>query len=315
MLQQTQVSAVRKAFENWMRDFPTVQVLAKASEDSVLFHWQGLGYYSRAKNIYRAARRIVELGGEFPSTRKELESLPGIGAYTAGAILSLAFHRNEAILDGNLIRIFSRLEMWNFLPTDGKSEKERYWDAARNWANIGKAFLTNEALMELGRTVCKKARPECSKCPLRKICKAFREKRQTEFPPTKKVRYTTWTGYALAVFDSCGNILLNSSPDSPFLKNHLSFPLFESADTSKKTFPAAAETVIPFENVERFRFTGTFEHSITRYKIACRVLCIQVKSQKGIRGEWIPERELSRRLVSSLARKILVLTHDFRTCK
>ena len=94
MLQQTQVSAVQTAYKKWMQDFPTVQALARASEDDVLLHWQGLGYYSRARNIHKTAKQVVQNGGKFPSNRQDLEALPGIGAYTAGAILSLAFHQN-----------------------------------------------------------------------------------------------------------------------------------------------------------------------------------------------------------------------------
>ena len=109
MLQQTQVSTVRDYFVRWMEHFPTVGALAKADEAEVFRYWQGLGYYSRARNILKTAKLIANAEGKFPETRKGLEALPGIGAYTAGAILSLAFHKREAILDGNLVRIFSRL--------------------------------------------------------------------------------------------------------------------------------------------------------------------------------------------------------------
>lgn len=311
MLQQTQVSAVKGAFEKWMRDFPTVKALAEADEESVLFHWRGLGYYSRAKNIHKTAKKIGELGGKFPSTRKGLEALPGIGAYTAGAILSFAFHKPEPILDGNLIRIFSRIHEWNFLPTDGVSEKNVYWDEALSWANIRDAFLTNEALMELGRTVCKKAGPLCENCPLGKICKANADSRQTEFPPRKKIEYSAWTGFALAIFDSKGNLMLRASADAPFLKNHFGLPLFEYADSTRETFPGIAESLVPFENVKRFRFMGTVTHSITRYKIACRVLCAEVETRERIDGEWFTRESAEKKIVSSLMRKILVLTHDF----
>lgn len=311
MLQQTQVSAVRDAFEKWMRNFPTVKVLAEADEESVLLHWQGLGYYSRAKNIHKTAKKIWASGGKFPTTRKELEALPGIGAYTAGAILGFAFHKPEPILDGNLIRIFSRIHEWNFLPTDGVAEKNKYWEEALFWAKIRDAFLTNEALMELGRTVCKKTGPLCKSCPLGKICRANADARQTEFPPRKKIEYSTWTGFALVLFDPNGNVMLRASADAPFLKNHFGFPLFESADTTRTAFPGKAESLVPFENVKRFRFMGTVNHSITRYKIACRVLCAEVEKRDRIDGEWFPRESIEKRLVSSLMRKILVLTHDF----
>ncbi len=312
MLQQTQVSAIQKAFRQWMRDFPTVKSLACASEESVFEHWKGLGYYSRAANILRTARIIMGIyRGHFPDSRHALEALPGIGAYTAGAILSLAFHRPEAILDGNLIRIFSRLYGWNFLPTDGASEKKIYWEKAKFWAKVRDAFLTNEALMELGRVVCKKANPDCKKCPFQAVCKAFLEKRQGEFPPRKKIRHESWTGFALVLFDSCGNILLQVSSESPFLKKQPMFPLFEYADNGREVFPGIAERIVPFENVKRFRFMGTVSHSITRYRIACRVLCAEVKEHCEIDGEWIPRERISQKIVTSLGHKILALSHDF----
>ncbi|MBP5246614.1 MAG: A/G-specific adenine glycosylase [Fibrobacter sp.] len=311
MLQQTQVSAVQTAFKKWMQDFPTVQVLASASEESVLLHWQGLGYYSRARNIHKTAKQILQNGGSFPENRKDLESLPGIGAYTAGAILSLAFHQPEAILDGNLVRIFSRLCEWNFLPTKDKNSKDAYWAEAYKWAQAGSPFLTNEALMELGRTVCKKTNPLCKNCPIQKICNAFKNNRAAEFPPKKETKYVSWIGFAIAICDSEGNYLLQSSPKSPFLKNQLTFPLFEYADAFKNVFPGIAENIISFENVKRFAFTGIVEHSITRYKIRCSVLCVEAKNRKGLTGTWIPKQELPKKIISSFAQKIVILTHDF----
>ena len=181
MLQQTQVSTVRDYFTRWMKRFPDVATLAKASEEEVFKYWQGLGYYSRARNILKTAKILAERK-EFPRTRKELEALPGIGAYTAGAILSLAYHQHEAILDGNLVRIFSRLFTLDFLPTDSKDALKTYWDYARETADSPKAYMHNEALMELGRTVCKIKNPDCANCPLQGVCKAFAESRTAEFP-------------------------------------------------------------------------------------------------------------------------------------
>jgi len=311
MLQQTQVSAVQTAYQKWMRDFPTVETLANASEDEVLLHWQGLGYYSRARNIHKTAKQIMQSGGNFPQNRKDLETLPGIGSYTAGAILSLAFHQPEAILDGNLVRIFSRISEWDFLPTKDKASKDAYWNEAYRWAKSGDAFLTNEALMELGRTVCKKSNPLCESCPIQKICNAYKNNRAKEFPPKKQTQYVSWIGFALAIRDKDENYLLQSSPHSPFLKNQWTFPLFEYADAFKNVFPGIAENFISYENIKRFAYTGIVEHSITRYKIKCRVLCVEVKSHKGLNGTWISKQDLSQKIISSFAQKIIILTHDF----
>lgn len=310
MLQQTQVSAVQESFQKWIRDFPTVEILAKASDQEVLEHWRGLGYYSRARNIHKTAQEIVRRG-RFPGSRKELEALPGIGAYTAGAILSFAFHFPEPILDGNLIRVFSRLYLWKSLPTDGKSEHDRYWNEASAWAKSDKAFLTNEALMELGRSICKRSNPSCSLCPISKFCEAFRKNLQSEYPRKKSVAYTSWLGFALVILDAEGKFFLPENCPRPFLKNQPGFPMVESADAFRDVFPAAAESLIPFEFAQKFRFVGTVEHSITHYRIRCRVLCVLANSDLKIPGEWLSKEQISRKMVSSLSRKILGLVHEF----
>ena len=198
MLQQTQVSTVRDYFVRWMKRFPDIQILAEASEEEVFKYWQGLGYYSRARNILKTAKIVAE-SKELPRTRKELETLPGIGAYTAGAILSLAYHQREAILDGNLVRIFSRLYALDFLPTDSKEALKTYWDYAREIADSPKAYVHNEALMELGRTVCKIKNPDCENCPFQGACKACAENRTAEFPPSKKHIQKEWHGTVLVI--------------------------------------------------------------------------------------------------------------------
>ena len=208
-----------------MKRFPNVATLAKASEEEVFKYWQGLGYYSRARNILKTAKIIAENGTskngipKFPQTRKALEALPGIGAYTAGAILSLAYHEREAILDGNLVRIFSRLHALGFLPADSREAAEIYWNYAREMADSPKAYMHNEALMELGRTVCKVRNPECATCPLRAACRAAQENRTAEFPPAKKHVQKDWHGTVL-VIESMDRKILAVHGGQKFFKNH-----------------------------------------------------------------------------------------------
>lgn len=292
MLQQTQVSTVRDYFVRWMKRFPTVDILAKASEAEVFKYWQGLGYYSRARNILKAAKIIcegksnAEYNGnaakpDFPRSRKELEALPGIGAYTAGAILSLALHEKEAILDGNLVRIFSRLNEFDFLPTDksshcGKNCAEVYWDCAREVAASAKAYMHNEALMELGRTVCKVKNPECANCPLAGGCRAFKDGRAMEFPPTKKHVQKDWHGTALVIESADGKIFAVTT-GQPFLQGQLSLPHFESPRDATLGLPVQAEEYISADDVESVMRIGKFRHSITVHKIECDVLHIKLK--------------------------------------
>ena len=298
MLQQTQVSTVRDYFTRWMKRFPNIETLAKASEEEVFRYWQGLGYYSRARNILRTAK--ITRNSTLPNCRKELEALPGIGAYTAGAILSLAYHQREAILDGNLVRIFSRLYTLNFLPTDKNvhrgchapalrqaqgpgarndiSASEIYWDYAREIADSPKAYMHNEALMELGRTVCKVKSPDCINCPLRSSCCAALENRTTEFPPSKKHIQKDWHGTVL-VIESADHKILAVHGGQKFFKNQFTLPHFESPRNATAGFPAQAEHYIDADKVKSVENIGKFRHSITVHKMECDVLYIRLSGK------------------------------------
>lgn len=310
MLQQTQVSTVKDYFIRWMKRFPDIETLAKADEAEVFKYWQGLGYYSRARNILKTAK-IVALGPRnMPETRKELEALPGIGAYTAGAILSLAYHKHEAILDGNLVRIFSRLYELDFLPTD-KNAAEIYWDYAREVANSAKAYMHNEALMELGRTVCKTKFPLCEKCPLNKECRAFKENRTIEFPPAKKRTEKNWHGTVL-VIESADEKILAVNGGQKFLDGQLALPHFESQRGATVAIPVQAENYINADDVETVNHCGTFRHSITVHKIECDVLHIKLKTNasnaktcENFAVQWIKKAKAFETFANSFSLKAL----------
>ena len=323
MLQQTQVSTVREYFIRWMKRFPDVETLAAAEESEVFRYWQGLGYYSRARNILKTARIVCEIDSmdslprnarsrmtsrkELPATRKELEALPGIGAYTAGAILSLANHQQEAILDGNLVRIFSRLYALDFLPTDKndkgrcppeqvrgrlfksgmticeKTPAEIYWNYAREVADSPKAYMHNEALMELGRTVCKIKNPDCAHCPLRASCKAFADNRVSEFPPSKKHLQKDWHGTVL-VIESADHKILAIHGGQKFFKNQFTLPHFESPRNATTGLPAQAETYVDADQISSVQSIGQIKHNITVHKIECDVLHVQLRSKAPVRN-------------------------------
>jgi A/G-specific adenine glycosylase len=166
MLQQTQVATVRPYFERFMKRFPSVQSLADASLEEVLKLWEGLGYYSRARNLHRAARQIMDdSGGELPKTAQALLRLPGIGPYTAGAIASIAFGLDEPVLDGNVTRVLCRLFRIRRNPKETKVQQQLWW-LARKLVPRKKAGLFNQALMDLGATICTPRQPHCDVCPL-----------------------------------------------------------------------------------------------------------------------------------------------------
>ncbi len=337
MLQQTQVSTVKDYFIRWMKRFPDVETLAKAEEAEVFNYWQGLGYYSRARNILKTAKIVASHQNKMPETRKELEALPGIGAYTAGAILSLAYHKREAILDGNLVRIFSRLYELAFLPTSrnkvrddrsgmtsnkpGMTEKssvEIYWEYARDVADSPKAYMHNEALMELGRTVCKTKSPLCETCPLHKECRAFLDGRTAEFPPTKKRTEKSWHGTVLVV-ESTDNKILAVNGGQKFLDKQLALPHFESSRHATAGLPAQAEDYINADEVKSVEHSGTFRHSITVHKIECDVLHVRLStkanvaqlpkqitdSDKPVAFEWIEKAKALETFANSFSLKAL----------
>ena len=173
MLQQTQVETVIPYYERFLRAFPTIEALARASLDDVLKQWEGLGYYSRARGLHQAAGIIVaEYGGRLPADVESLRSLPGIGPYTAGAIASIAFGIAAPLVDGNVTRLFTRL-----LDLDAdinlSATRKQLWSIAADWLPQDQPGDYNQALMEIGRQICKPRKPQCQACPLRVYCRSF----------------------------------------------------------------------------------------------------------------------------------------------
>jgi A/G-specific adenine glycosylase len=193
MAQQTRIETVIDYFERWMRRFPTIESLASAEQQEVLKQWEGLGYYARARNLHRAAQIVVaEHGGTLPVDRAALRRLPGIGDYTVGAILSLAYNQPEPILDGNVKRVLSRLADIE-QPIDQPATLRLLWQQAREVVEAAppeSAGSVNEALMELGALVCVPANPRCLICPVAEYCEARARGTQHERPVTSPKRQT-----------------------------------------------------------------------------------------------------------------------------
>ena len=187
ILQQTRIVQGMSYWERFMAKWPTVNDLAAATENEVLKAWQGLGYYSRARNLHTAARQVVELGG-FPQTFKELKTLKGVGDYTAAAIASIAFGEPVAVVDGNVYRVLSRYYGID-TPIDSTEGKKEFQALAQSLLPINEPADYNEAIMDFGATQCTPNSPHCSACPLCETCVAFREQRINELPvKSKKVK-------------------------------------------------------------------------------------------------------------------------------
>ncbi len=208
MLQQTQVVTVVPYFEKFIARFPSVEVLAKSPVDEVLLYWAGLGYYSRARNLHRGATQIVALG-RFPRNREEWLEISGVGEYTAGAILSIASNEPEAILDGNVERVIARLRCVG-------RDKARLWRLSRQLVRTAQGLAIppsrfNQALMELGATVCIPRNPKCEICPVAGMCKAHKKGVQEQYPEKKpRQKWITVEERVLCYLDAKDRVLLSA---------------------------------------------------------------------------------------------------------
>ena len=305
MLQQTQVNAVINHFNNWMNLFPDVKTLARTKEDKVLQAWQGLGYYSRARNILKAAKTIhSDFNQQLPNSRQELLGLPGIGEYTAGAILSLAYGQKAPLLDGNLIRVFSRLFQLNFLPTDNKEYKKQYWDIAEMWVQHGSPEKINEALMELGALLCKPKSPECSICPLQQHCHTYDTGDFESYPPKKKKKETNlFEGYILIIRHK--NDVYMGESNFSFLQKLQVFPLLSSREKISKKLLLQHYRGLSIQSIREG--TKVFSHAITnnKFKLKPVEILLDNKQETGILKNqiWVNKKEIQAYLISSMLKK------------
>ena len=281
MLQQTTVVAVIPYYEKFLAKFPTVQDLANAPENEVLEAWAGLGYYSRARNLHKAAKALAEKG--FPKTAAKLLELPGFGPYTSRAVASIAFGEKVGVLDGNVIRVLSRkfglkLEWWN---NKGRDQLQKLSD---DMALLGQSDMLNQGLMELGATVCTPQKVLCMMCPWNQSC-VSREKNWVETLPLKKPRKASevWVWKPLVAVKN-NKVALIKNDYAPFLKGQMIFPGEISLEKNK---PKAYDA----------------KHNITHHDIF-----IQISQQKSIAGkniEWVDVGELKKVNPSSLLQKVL----------
>lgn len=263
MLQQTQVKTVIPYFERWMRQLPTLKEFARARPQKVLKLWEGLGYYSRVRNAQAAAKLImVQQGGKFPREFDAILALPGIGRYTAGAISSIAFNQPQPILDGNVIRVLSRVFGIEGDPRDKKTNAA-LWDLARDLVMVDTAHCSelNQSLMELGALVCTPRQPKCVACPVNKMCFAYRQDRVAEFPMLAARPKVTERRFMAFVARKENLVLVRQRPAGMVNAHLWEFPNVEIALDDN---PLA--TSAPFEIAEA-RPICRIRHSITRYRI------------------------------------------------
>lgn len=224
MLQQTQVSKVLPYYSRWMKKFPTIESVAEASEEDVLKYWEGLGYYTRVKNIHKTAQEVCEVfNGIFPNDFQSILKLRGIGRYTAGAIASIAFNQNYPVVDGNVTRVISRV--MNLMdPPNSSNMQKTLWSVAENWIPSEKARWFNQAVMELGATVCLVKNPLCLLCPIQAYCKAYAEGTVNDVPVKVKKNKPISIIKALAVIEWERKFLVRKRSTENLMRGLWEFP-------------------------------------------------------------------------------------------
>ncbi|MCA9077720.1 MAG: A/G-specific adenine glycosylase [Planctomycetaceae bacterium] len=310
MLQQTTVTAVIPYYERFLTRFPDVHSLAEADEQEVLRQWEGLGYYSRARNIHKTARIIsAEQDGTFPWSVEELMSLPGIGRYTAGAIASFAFDAPAPIVEANTLRLYCRLLGYDGDPRSTQGQR-LLWDFAERLVPRGRPGDFNQALMDLGATVCTPTEPACPTCPVRSCCQAYSQGRQHEIPRlTKRVAMTEVTEASIAIHKR-GMYLLRQRGDNERWAGMWDFPRFEiDDDLSPKTLKRLIDDVHGLTGIW-FRDphpVKTIKHTVTRYLITLRCLVADFDSgrlhKNGRPLKWVRPNEFNDYALSVTGRK------------
>lgn len=283
MLQQTRVQAVIPYYEKFLSLFPDVQTLAASEERALLACWSGLGYYSRARNLRKAAQQMVrDWGGQFPKDYAEALRLPGVGDYTARAVLSIAYGIPLAVLDGNVARVLSRLyaRKEDFRSHAGKEKFLRLADSLLAPRRPGDF---NQALMELGATVCLPAQPRCGECPLQRHCLAYAREEVDKYPPPRRTAKPRVRRFVAAlVQDSAGRCLLVRRPRSaPWMGGFWELPMWEQDGPDP---PPLEIHCIPKEAIVLGRLLGRLRHSITSNHLRINV------HEGFLRGRALPPR-------------------------
>lgn len=320
MLQQTQVKTVLPYFERWMKRFPSLEALAAASEQEVLQAWEGLGYYSRARNLHKAAHQVQSAyGGELPSNREQLEALPGIGRYSAGAIASIAFGKDEAALDANIRRVLARV--FNVaLPARSPEGERILWGLARDTLPPGRAGDYNQALMDLGSSICTPRAPACLICPLAALCEA-RELGVQEARPVLKAKLAV-PHYVVtaAVIARDGQILIARRPENGLLGGMWEFPggKIEPGESLEACLAREIREELGVDIQVDAPF-GIYRHGYTHFKVTLHAFCCHLQSGEpqalhASEIRWVVPSALPDYPMGKIDRQIAQRIHD-PSCK
>ena len=303
MLQQTRVEAVIPCYESFLRRFPSAAALAEAPLEDVLAAWSGLGYYRRARSLHSAAREMVaRYGGRVPEDEEAVRALPGVGPYTAGALLSIAYGRTVPILDGNVVRLLSRLFCIHGDP--GRADvRARLWRLAERLLPEEGVGDFNQALMELPALVCTPRSPRCEVCPLEGVCRARRGGLQERLPERRHAARSRSVEVAFACAENRGRYFLRKRLRSP-MQGMWEFPSVEAAGPFfapealrrelRRRHGLAVDGLVP---------RGTARHSIMDRRIRAHFFLGKALRRRGACGRWVAPERFSSLPVTTLTRK------------
>ncbi|MCP3850848.1 MAG: A/G-specific adenine glycosylase [Gammaproteobacteria bacterium] len=278
MLQQTQVKTVIPYYLKFMQHFPDIKTLAHAAQDEVLHLWTGLGYYARARNLHKTAQIIThEHSGRFPQTSKDLQSLPGIGRSTAGAILAFSQGQHQAILDGNVKRVLCRyycVQGWS-----GHSKTQAIlWAHSEAITPEKRCDDFNQAMMDLGSSLCSRSKPQCTACPLNHSCMAYLNDKVTQYPnPKPKKEKPVKSVYLLMLHTQQGEILLEKRPQQGIWGGLWSFPQCDTKHEIDLWLDRHH-----FSTDSKKHFQNDFRHTFSHYHLQITPVQIQVEIPSGI---------------------------------
>jgi A/G-specific adenine glycosylase len=318
MLQQTRVDTVIPYYTRWLPLFPNISALAQAPQQAVLAAWEGLGYYGRARSLHKGAQVVQErYSGILPPDRNELQRIPGIGPYTAGAIASIAFGADEAALDGNIRRVYTRVFDIE-TPLKDKETEARLWMIARQNLPPGRAGDYNQALMDLGAGICNPRNPQCTLCPLREVCLAFHLNRQNDLPviPAKPVipHYLVTAGILERSFETGGQflqtVLICQRPEKGLLGGLWEFPggKVESGETLEECLRRELNEELGVD-VQVGKPYGEYRHAYTHFRVTlhaffCSMDGSEPKPLAASQVRWTPVGELANFPMGKIDRQI-----------
>ncbi len=317
MLQQTQVETALPYFKHWMKTFPTVKSLAESDEKKVLKAWQGLGYYSRARNIHESAKLIMQkYNGNFPENYDDILSLKGVGRYSAGAIASIAFNQEKPIVDGNVLRVLSRVYAIK-KPIDVAKNRELFWELQTKLIPKGQARYFNQALMELGALICSTKNPSCAVCPIQEFCKAAKNDTAENYPVRKFRKKTVKISASALVLKRDGKFFIQKRPLGEIMGGLWEFPewklaknkVFHSEESRARTIPLIKkEFALKPSDLEHL---GSIKRNYTYFNEKLDAFLLEIngsakdlKPRAGWQAAWISKKEFKKYPFSSAHAKI-----------